>query len=71
MNQPKHYKLETVLVDHADSRLDANYELGWRVVHMALHPDGMRITLLMERKRLPDQASADLLSRTLNPPGPD
>ena len=45
---PKHYKTMTVRVTKDDSQLDSGYELGWRVVKMALHADGERITLLLE-----------------------
>jgi hypothetical protein len=46
----KHYQTMTLHVKKDDSRLDASYEQGWRVVKMALHPDGERITLLLEKQ---------------------
>ncbi len=46
---PKHYQTMTIQVKRDDSRLDTSYELGWRVVKMALHPDGKQLTVLMEK----------------------
>jgi hypothetical protein len=47
---PKHYKTLTTQVAKGDSFLDASYEQGWRVVTMALHPDGKQVTVLMEKQ---------------------
>lgn len=47
---PKHYKTLTTQVSKGDSSLDASYEQGWRVVAMALHPDGKQVTVLMEKQ---------------------
>jgi hypothetical protein len=45
---PKYYRAITAQVARAAEFLDPLYERGWRVVTMALHPDGERITLLLE-----------------------
>ncbi|MGB7554662.1 MAG: hypothetical protein WBM04_09820 [Candidatus Korobacteraceae bacterium] len=49
---PKHYRAVTAQISRSGESLDPLYEQGWRVVSMALHPDGKQITVLLE-KQLP------------------
>lgn len=45
----KHYRVEILTQKDASHRLDAEYELGWRVVKMAIHADDARIVFLLEK----------------------
>lgn len=45
----KHYRVEVRNLSEAGLYLDSLYQTGWRVVHMAAHPDGVQGIFLLEK----------------------
>jgi hypothetical protein len=45
----KHYRVEVKKFLEAGLYLDGLYQTGWRVVHMAAHPDGFQGIFLLEK----------------------
>jgi hypothetical protein len=47
----RYYKVEVLGFDEAGKYLDSSYSIGWRVTHMAAHPDGNRAIFLLEKPK--------------------
>jgi hypothetical protein len=44
-----HYRVEVRSFQEAALYLDSLYKTGWRVIHMAAHPDGHQVICLLEK----------------------
>jgi hypothetical protein len=44
-----HYRVEVRSFQEAGLYLDSLYKTGWRVIHMAAHPDGHQVICLLEK----------------------
>jgi hypothetical protein len=47
----RYYRVEVRAFDEAGKYLDSLYSTGWKVAHMAAHPDGLRAIFLLEKPK--------------------